>query len=155
MSQRYSNPLINSLMRDGSALNKSLKSMSAVICTIIFTYLIYSYLRYQVRADAIKATITLCVLFPVLLIGLTSNSPKFRCIVLLTLPYMASSRGRAIILMNCATLTTNTVMPNILRNFEQIQRTFICNRQLVCFKLLFFISMKIVKDNDDISLYTS
>lgn len=89
------------------------------------------YFRYQIKIDADKATATLFLLFVVLIVGLSSNWPKFRCVVLLALPYMASSRGRAIVLMNCVSLTTTVVAPTIMNNLRQLHHFLTCNVDMV------------------------
>lgn len=107
------------------------KSAVGVLAAFGLTYLIYLYLRHQLRADLFKATVTLTVVFALLSYGLGSNWPKFRCVVLLTIPYLATSRGRALVLMNSISMTTNLLVPNMFANVEQLQRSFMCNKQLV------------------------
>lgn len=121
----------DALALDGTPPNKTIKSMAGLLCALVLTWLIYIYMRYQIQVESFKAATTLCLVFGLLLVGLVSNWPKFRCIVLLTLPYMASSRGRAILLMNCVSLTSTIVLPNMMANFEQIEQSLVCNREIV------------------------
>lgn len=116
---------------------KLVKSSLGVFSALILTFLIHIYFRYQIKVDPNRVCITLFTFFLLLLVGLTINGRKFRCIVLLALPYMASSRGRAIVLMNCMSLTTTVVAPSILNNLQQLHHFTICNVDMVI--ILFYI----------------
>lgn len=129
-SDSKSSSFIDSLLGK-KHLNKFIKSSLGILFSLTLTYLIYIYFRFQIKAEADKAGLTIFILFIILIIGLTSDWPKFRCIVLLALPYMASSRGRAIVLMNCVSLTTTVVAPTIINNLQQLHHFTVCNVDMV------------------------
>lgn len=63
-------------------------------------------------------------------LGFKANS-RFRCITLLVIPFMTSSRGRAFFLMNCLSLSTTHITPNVLKNIQILRYSYACNKQLV------------------------
>ncbi|CAF0889365.1 unnamed protein product [Brachionus calyciflorus] len=131
LEKKYSSKFLNDLVTDGTIWNKTIKSIIGLLGSTLITFLIYLYLKFIVQANALKASYFVIITFLVLSVGLVFDNPKFRCIVLLIIPMMASSRGRAIILMNCYTLTSVFVVPNILNNIELLEETYNCNKRLV------------------------
>jgi hypothetical protein len=93
-------PGLADLIKDGSSLNKLLKSFVGILCSWVVIYCVYFYLRYHLRINVEIATPLLAILFVILLIGLSFNNPKFRCIVLLIVPFMATNRGEYSLTLN-------------------------------------------------------
>jgi len=86
-------PGMASLIKDGSGLNKLTKTFVGIFCSWMVIYFIYFYLRYHLRINAEVAMPLLSAIFFIVLIGLSFNNSKFRCIVLLIVPFMATNRG--------------------------------------------------------------
>jgi hypothetical protein len=86
-------PNMANLLKDGSGLNKLAKTVLGIFCSWVVIYFVYFYLRYHLRINAEVAMPLLSAIFFIVLIGLSFNNPKFRCIVLLIVPFMATNRG--------------------------------------------------------------
>lgn len=129
LAQLHQYSILNDLVTNGSTLNKVIKSLFGFFSACLITFMFYYYLRYLLQTEASKATLLIIMLFLVLTIGLVLDFSKFRCIILLIIPFMATNRGRTLILMNCVTLTSNHIIPNIFKNMESLQFTFNCNKQ--------------------------
>ena len=87
-------PNMANLIKDGSGLNKLAKTVLGIFCSWVVVYFVYFYLRYHLRINAEVAMPLLSAIFFIVLIGLSFNNPKFRCIVLLIVPFMATNRGK-------------------------------------------------------------
>ena len=81
--------------------------------------------------DPTKLTKSSCLLFTLLIFGLTSGNRKFRAITLLCVPFMASNRGKSILIFNCYELATTQILPNIERNLHSLQYFHECNQKLL------------------------
>lgn len=125
------NSLTHKLVTSGTQINKLIKSLVGILGAWLITFILFIYIKYQLKADAAHVVSLLIVIFIVLIIGLAYNHPKFRCIILLIIPFMATNRGRTLILMNCYSLTTTVVLPNFLDNIELLQSSYGCNQQLL------------------------
>lgn len=125
------NSLFKSLTTDGTLSNNLVKSLTGILASIFLSMLIYFYLRYQTRSEANRAAFYMIAFFLVLIYGLTLNkNRKFRALVLLMIPFMASNRARAILIVNCCIITATYVLPNIIQNLEQLQYSYSCNLDL-------------------------
>ena len=119
------------LIKKGSLLNKLISSFVGILATWVFTYLLYIYLKH-LRVDSNKTSFTLLLFFTIMLIGLAFDNKKFRCTVLLVIPFMATSRGRSIILMTCYKQVVNVILPNIIENLTHLYFCLSCNKKLLC-----------------------
>ncbi|RMZ97662.1 DC-STAMP domain-containing 2 [Brachionus plicatilis] len=131
MEKRYKFKIFNLLVSDSSILNKTVKSLTGLAATCLLTYTIFLYVKHIVQIRAILATFLIIIIFLILSFGLVFDNAKFRCIVLLIIPFMASNRGRGIILMNCYSLCTKYVLPNALDNLDVLQETYSCNKKMM------------------------
>lgn len=131
MEKPYKLKIFNSLISDSSILNKTIKSLTGLAATCVLTYTILFYIKYVAEVRAFVASIFIILIFITLSIGLVFDNAKFRCVILLIIPFMASSRGRAVILMSCYTMCTKYVLPNALDNFDVLQEAFSCNKKMM------------------------
>lgn len=131
MEKTYKLKILNSLISDSSILNKTIKSLAGLAASCLLTYVILLYVKYIAQVRALGASIFIILIFIILSIGLVFDNAKFRCVVLLIIPFMASSRGRAVILMSCYTMCTKYVLPNALDNFDVLQESFSCNKKMM------------------------
>ena len=81
------------LVTEGTSLNRLVKATTGIVGAWIITYFAYLYLRYHLRTEVTTAIPLLITLFIVFLMGLSFSNPKFRCITLLIIPFMATNRG--------------------------------------------------------------
>ena len=126
-----SDSLTYKLVSDASALNKLLKSCVGIVSAWLLTFLFYYYLRHSLRVEVTNAIPSVLIVFVTSLVGLSFNNPRFRCVILLILPFMATNRGRTIILMSCYQLSATSIVPNILKNLEVLQTSYGCHMQIM------------------------
>jgi len=66
-----------------------------------------------------------------LIYGLTSGNKKFRAIILLCLPFLATNRGRGILIFNCYEIAASEILPNIEKNIHFLENYYECNRKVI------------------------
>ena len=97
------------------------------------TWLAWLYMRVEVGAEPARALVALTGLFVVLAVGLCRRrrrgNERLRCVALLVIPFMASSRGRSLLLMHCVSLSAEHVLANTLRNAEAVESAYACTRR--------------------------
>ena len=123
------------LVQKGSLINNFLVSLTGITGAWLITFAFNWYLKSQLKLDSNSISLTLLIFFIFMLLGLSFNNKKFRCIVLLIIPFFATNRGRSIFLMRCLKLVVNVIVPNIFNNLRNLSFTFSCNRSLL-FRLL-------------------
>ena len=100
------------LITDSTSLNKLVKAIAGIFGSWIIIYFVYFYLRYHLKVAINTAVPLLIIIFLIVLIGLSFSNPKFRCIILLIIPFMATSRGKYFnrIFSICIRLVTNWLL---------------------------------------------
>jgi hypothetical protein len=136
------------LIKEGTKLNNYVKFTTGLFFAWLLTYIIYTYIRYEIKLDGGQAFISLIVIFSILSIGLGQNHPKFRCITLLVIPFMASSRGRTFLIMNCVNLSSSHVLTNLFKNIQILTLSYSCYKQMIANEL------KILAKENDITRWT-
>lgn len=81
--------------------------------------------------DGLSTVQITCIIFTLLIYGLSCGGPKFRAIILLCLPFMFTNRGRAIFIINCYELTTTYIAPNIQNNIHSLHYFYDCNKKVL------------------------
>lgn len=119
------------IVTDGTGINSIIKSITGVLAASIISYLMYLYIQIEFKLDNVHMVPLITAIFVIFATGLSRNNPKFRCITLLIIPYMATNRGRTAILMNTVALSSQHVVPNVFKNLEQLHSSFICNKQML------------------------
>jgi hypothetical protein len=123
------------LIQKGSFINNFLNSLTGILGAWLITLAFNWYIKNQLRLDSNKISLFLLVFFIIMLFGLSFNNKKFRCIILLIIPFFATNRGRSFFLMRCIKLVMTIIIPNIFNNLRNLSFAFICNRSLL-FRLL-------------------
>lgn len=124
----YSNKLLKSITTDGTLSNNLIKSIFGILASLVLTLILYLYLRYQLLTEVNDATFYIILTFIILIYGLVFNkNSKFRAIVLLMIPFMASNRTRAVLILNCCVISKSILLPNIIQNLGSLQESYICN----------------------------
>ena len=129
---------LTTIATNGTILNRFLKKLTGIAACWLLVYLLYLYYRFKMRSDATDALRSLSGIFLLLLICLTCGNQACRAVVLLCIPFMATNRGRSILIFNCFVICTDYILPNIGKNIDSLQSSFACNRQVFYkhFKLL-------------------
>ncbi len=101
--------------------------VSAWLLTIMF----YLYFRFQMKLDPLKTVQVSLFFFMCLIYGLTSGNKKFCAIILLCLPFLATNRGRGILIFNCYEIAASEILPNIEKNIHFLEIYYECNRKVI------------------------
>lgn len=129
---KYGNLILKTITKDGTFLNNLLKSLTGIVSSIVLAIIIYFYFRYISKTEAIKAAIFLIILFIILIYGLAfNNNRKFRAIILLIIPFMASNRTKGFLVLNCCVLSSSIIIPNIFQNIGSLKKSYTCNLNML------------------------
>jgi hypothetical protein len=132
--QRAQRPMPKSccgrLKYHGSYENQVLKSLLGFLGGTFLNYLLYFYLIYHLRIRLLIATIWCLVLGNVLTLGL-AFSDVVRCVVLLILPSLFSSKGRTAVLAAAMIMVFNGPLMNAGENAMRLGGTIQCGQELL------------------------
>ncbi|OQV13042.1 DC-STAMP domain-containing protein 2 [Hypsibius exemplaris] len=114
----------------GAYENQVFKSILGFLGGVFINYLIYLYMIYHLRLRLLTATIWCLLLGNVLTLGL-AFSDVVRCVVMLILPSVFSSKGRTAILAAAMIMVFNGPLMNAGENAMRLGGTIQCGQELL------------------------
>ncbi|GFU28540.1 DC-STAMP domain-containing protein 2 [Nephila pilipes] len=115
---------------EGTFENYTVKSFLGFLLGLFLTTGIFFFLLYQLNCNPKITTLICCILGVILTNGLAFK-PEFRCIVLLALPSMFSSRGRTVLMAYTYILVMSGPFKNALRNANVLVNSLNCGQEIV------------------------
>ncbi|KAF8795729.1 DC-STAMP domain-containing protein 2 [Argiope bruennichi] len=114
----------------GSFENLTLRSFFGFLFGLLLTTAIFFFLLYQLNCSP-RITTFICCVLGVILTNALAFKPEVRCIVLLALPSLFSSRGRTVLIAYTYILVMSGPAKNALRNANILVNTLNCGQEIV------------------------
>lgn len=116
------------LGQSGTLENQLAKAVAGFACGIIVTYVIFGYMIMQLHIRAAYASAFASIVGILLSLGLAFHGPT-RCVVILMLPCLFTSRGRSVLISITLVLVISGPLKNATRNALKLGEVVMCGQQ--------------------------